>query len=258
MSMDDTNRVPLTPTGPVAPVAPPAPIGPPGRDPVVSRDGLRRLSRGLIAYGVVGLLVAALGLAAMVWINGRIESLGDRVSSSVDELVVTLDRTAVALDDAATTAGTFTTTIEQSAEALSAAADTIAGVRGNLETLESVLRAVDILGLTPLGPAADAVGGIANAIEGLDTRLASIADSLEGNQAALAANAESLQRVADSTAAMADRLRSGVVEASLDDVQAVLVVVLLLMVAWTSVPAFGALGVGIWLRRELDSGPPAA
>jgi len=219
--------------------------------PLVSRGGLRRLSTGLIAYGIIGLLVAGLGLGALVWVNGRIASVGDRVATSVDEIATTLERTAVALEDASTTADSFTGTIDRTVEGVSAAADTIAGVRSNLETLATVLNAVNILGLTPLGPAADAVGGIASAIEGLDTRLTGIADSLKGNRDALATNAASLGQVAESTAAMAERLRSGAIEASLDDVQAVIGIVLLLMVAWTSVPAFGALGVGIWLRREL-------
>jgi hypothetical protein len=92
----------------------------------------------------------------------------------------------------------------------------------------------------------------------LDSRLFAIADSLEGNRDALAANATSLGRVADSTAAMAERLRSGVVEDSLADVQAVLMVLLVLMVAWTAVPAVGALLVGVWIRRELAPGHPVA
>lgn len=221
--------------------------------PLVSRGGLRRLSTGLIAYGIVGLLVAGLGLGAVAWVNNRMQTVGDRVATSVDGIATTLERTAVALEDASTTADSFTGTIDRTVEGVSSAADTIVGVRSNLQTLATVLDAVNILGLTPLGPAAEAVGGIASAIEGLDTRLTGIADSLAGNRDALATNAASLGRVAESTAAMAERLRSGAIEASLDDVQAVIGVVLLLMVAWTSVPAFGALGVGIWLRRELGS-----
>ena len=89
------------------------------------------------------------------------------------------------LEDASTTAESFTGTIDRTVEGVSSAADTIVSVRTNLETLESVLRAVNILGLTPLGPPAEAVGGIANAIEGLDTRLTAIADSLAGNRDSL-------------------------------------------------------------------------
>lgn len=226
--------------------------GPDLADPTPGiRGGLGRLSTGLIAYGVVGLIVCAIGLGAIVWINGRVDALADRVDTSVESLATTIERTAQALEDASSTADSFTGTLDTTAEAVTAAAATIKGVRSNLETLEGVLRAVNILGVSPLGPAGDAVGGIANAIEGLDTRLSAVGDDLGSNRDALAANADSLGKLADSTAAAAARLRSGVVEASLDDVQAVLVVVLLVFTAWSAVPAAGAIVFGVWLRREL-------
>jgi hypothetical protein len=231
----------------------PDPAGPPAPPPVVPdlRAGLGRLSRGLIAYGVIGLIVAFLGLAALVYVNARVDAAGDRVSAAMDPLATTLERTATALNDASTTAQTFSVTLDRTEEAVSSAADTIIGVRSNLETLRDVLRAVNILGLTPLGPAADAVGGIAGAIEGLDSRLTAIADGLVANEASLAANAASLGRLGDSTEVLAERLRSGVVEESIEDVQIVIVMMLLLLTALTVVPAVGALAFGVWLRRKL-------
>lgn len=229
--------------------------GPHDDRPLGLRGGLARLSTGLIVYGIIGLILAGLGLGALAFINGKVGSLSDRVETSVDQIATTLERTADVLHDASTTAQTFTVTLERSAEGVSAAADTIRGVRTNLERLESVLRAVNILGLSPLGPAGDAVGGIADSIEGLDTRLTAIADSLATNRDSLAANATSLGQLGDSTEATAERLRSGVVEASLDDVHAVTVVMMLLFVAWTAVPAVGALALGTWLRREVRPAP---
>ena len=155
------------------------------------------------------------------------------------------------LHDASTTAQTFTTTLGSTEEAVSAAANTIIGVRTNLETLESVLRAVNILGVSPLGPAANAVGGIATSIKGLDTRLTAIADGLSANGDALAANATSLGQLGDSMASLAERLRSGTVQDSLADVHLVIVAMLLLMTVWAAVPAIAALAFGAWLRREL-------
>ena len=227
------------------------PIPAPQQPPPDLRGGLARLSRGLIAYGIVGLVVAALGLGVLAYVNTRIDAAGDRVETSMDQLATTLDRTATVLRDASATAQTFTVTLDRTSEGVSAAADTIIGVRTNLETLESVLRTVNILGVTPLGTAADAVGGIANSIEGLDSRLTGIAESLDANEDALAANATSLGQLGDSTAALAARLRSGVVEDSLADVHLVIVAMLLVLTAWSAVPAVGALALGIWLRREL-------
>lgn len=241
---DPRSGVPSPGDGPLAPAR--AEPRPPDL-----RGGLGRLSRGLIAYGIIGLVVAILGLGVLAYVNTRIDAAAERVEASVDQLSTTLDRTAKALHDASTTAQTFTVTLDRTEEAVSAAADTIIGVRTNLETLESVLRAVNILGLTPLGPAADAVGGIADTLEGLDSRLSAIADGLVANGDALAANATSLGQLGDSMEAMADRLRSGVVEDSLADVHLVIIAMLLVLTAWTMVPALGALVLGAWLRREL-------
>ena len=250
-----------SPDGPVLPPSAPGSLVPPGSPAGAGphrpralhlRRGLTQLSRGLIAYGIVGLVVAVLGLGVLAYVNTRIDAAGDRVETSVAQLATTLDRTATALHDASTTAQTFTTTLARTEEAVSAAADTIIGVRTNHETLESVLRAVSIVGVSPLGPAADAVGGIASSIEGLDSRLTAIADGLVANGDALAANATSLGQLGDSMETTAERLRSGVVEDSLADVHLIIVLTLLVLTAWTAVPAIGALAFGIWLRRELE------
>lgn len=239
--------------GPTAAVPPPQPV-PASENGTIPdlRDGLSRLSRGLIAYGIVGLVVAAIGLGALVYVSGRIDATGQRVAAAMDPLATTLERTATALHDASTTAGTFGVTLDRTEESVAAAADTIIGVRTNLETLRDVLRAVNILGVTPLGPASDAVAGIASSIEGLDSRLTAIAEGLGGNQASLAANATSLGRLGDSTDVLAERLRSGDVEASVEDVRLVIVAMLLLLIALSVVPAVGALVFGAWLRRELE------
>jgi hypothetical protein len=235
-----------------APPAPNLPSAPPMPD---LRGGLQRLGRGLIAYGIIGLVVAVIGLGAVVYVNTRLDAAGQRVAESMDPLATTLERTATALHDASTTARTFAVTLDRTEESVSAAADTIIGVRTNLETLRDVLRAVNILGVSPLGPAADSVGGIASSIEGLDSRLTAIADGLVGNRASLAANATSLGRLGDSTAVLAERLRSGVVQDSVEDVRSVIVLILLLLTALTVVPAIGALAFGLWLRRQLDEPP---
>jgi hypothetical protein len=216
------------------------------------RFGLGRLSRGLIVYGVIGLAFAVICLGVLAYVNSRFDAAGDRVQTTMEELATTIDRTADVLHDASTTAQSFTVTLGRTQEAVSAAADTVIGVRTNLQTLESVLRTVNILGVSPLGTAADAVGGIATSIQGLDSRLTAIADGLVTNGDSLAANATSLGQLGDSTAALSERLRSGVVEDSMADVQLLVVVMLLLMAAWAAVPAAGALAFGIWLRRELE------
>jgi len=218
--------------------------------PIGLRAGLQRLSTGLIVYGLIGILVAIIGLGALVWANGRIATLSDRVSTSVTQLATTMDRTAAVLHDASATASSFNDTLDRTTEGVSSAAQTIVSVRTNLQALDSAMHAVSILGVSPLGPPANSVGGIATSLEGLDTRLTAISDSLSANHDKLAANAMSLGALGDSTADLAARLRSGTVEDSPGDVQAIVSVVLLLFALWSAVPAVGALAFGVWLRRE--------
>jgi hypothetical protein len=215
------------------------------------RGGLHQLSRGLLAYGIVGLVVAAIGFGALVWVNGRIGSVRGEAEANVARLATTMVLTAKVLHDASATAQSFSATVDQSAQAVSSAAVTITETRSDLSALEAQLRSVSILGVTPLSSAGDAVGRIAASMEGLDTRLSLIADGLKGNRDALGGTATSLGQLGDSTEAFAAHLGSGVDQDSLGDIQLVIAVTLLMFVAWSFVPAVGALALGVWLRREL-------
>ena len=110
---------------------------------------------------------------------------------------------------------------------------------------------MSIFGTQPLGRVAEVFGSIAGDIEGLDTRLTSIADLLDENKDALLTNADLLRALGTQLATVADDLRTGIVQDSLADVQLILTVLFVLLVAWTAVPAAGALWIGWWLRREL-------
>ncbi len=220
--------------------------------PLVRPGGLHRLSRGLIAYGVIGLIVAASGFGAVVWVNGRISDLRDEAEVTVAQLATTVELTAAVLGGASTTALSFSGTVDQAAQAVSSAAVTTTEVRSDLSALEAQLRSVSFLGANPLSSSADAVGRIATSMEGLDTQLSLIAADLDGNRDALARNAASLSKLGDGTQALAARLGPSVGPDPLGDVQQVIAITLLMFAAWSFVPAAGALVLGVWLRRELD------
>jgi hypothetical protein len=212
---------------------------------------LPQLSRGLVAYGIVGLVVAAIGFGAMVWVNGRISSLRTDAEATVARAEATMELAAAVLRGASTTIQSFSGTADQARQAVSAAAVTITEVQSDLTALEAQLRSVSFLGATPLSSSADAVARIAASMDGLESQIPLIAGSLTGNRDALAANAASLSALADSTAALAARLDPGLGQNSLADLQQVIAITLLMFAAWSFVPAIGALGLGVWLRREL-------
>ena len=219
------------------------------------RAGLRRLRIGLLAYGSVGLLLALVGLAALVWVNGRMSALAERVDAEVGQLADAIESSATALKDAGASATSFTTTLERTPPSVRQAAVTVRNLRPSLRDLETQLSAINILGSQPFGRAAALFGTMATDLEGLDTQLDLIATDLDGNRGALAANARSLDALGTRLAAQAARLRSGMVHDGVEDVRALLLLALVAFLAWTAVPAVGALALGWWLRRELDPAP---
>ncbi len=215
------------------------------------RHGLRRLGTGLIAYGALGLVVAAISLGTVIWVNDQVGTIRAEVDATVTQEATALGLAATVLRDASTTAQSFTVTVEQTSLAASSAAATIDELHADLTALETQLRSVNILGATPLSSSADAVGRIVTSIAGLDTRLSLTADGLQGNRLALGASAASLEQLADATADLAERMRSDVRADTLGEIQRTTSITLILLAAWSAVPAAGALVLGIWLRRRL-------
>jgi hypothetical protein len=219
--------------------------------PLGGRDSMSRLWRGLIAYGIVGLVVAAIGFGSMVWVNSRISQLRGEAETTLIRLASATQLAATVLRGAATTAQSFSGTVDQSAQAVSSATLTVTQVRTELSALEAQLRSVNFLGATPLASSADSVARIATSMEGLNTQLPLIATDLGSNRDALARNAVALSDLANSTAALAARLGPSDGPDSIGDVQQVVAITLLMFAAWSFVPAAGALVLGLWLRREL-------
>ncbi len=221
------------------------------RRPLTMRRGLRRLSTGLIAYGLVGVALALIGAFALAWVGGRVGAVADRTGEQVDSIVSTLDQTAIVLSSMGTSATSFSGTLERTPPAVRQTAQTVANLRENLILVQGQLSAINILGARPLANAANLFGQMSVDLEGLDTRLEVIAADLDANRAALLANSTSLQSLGTELDGVADDLRAGAIEESLADVQLILVVLSALLIVWALLPAAGALFLGWWLRREL-------
>jgi hypothetical protein len=241
-------------TGPLRPDGTPPAAPLPAARPLGLREGLRRLSRGLLAYGTIGLIITLVGLVAMLWVGGRLGTMADRVGSQIDSVATTLEKSGTALTDAGATASSFSTTLTQTSTALDQAADSVTSIQPKLADLETQFRSVDILGNQPLGKAADVISGIRTSLDGLDTKLHTISGSLSDNQTKLEANGASLTSLGSQLTILARDLRAGAGQ-SVDDIRAVIIIVLLVLVSWTAVPAIGALALGMWLRRTVA--PPS-
>ncbi len=227
------------------------------------RRGLLRLANALIVYGVIGLLAAAIGFAALISASSRIGSLGERIVSEAVSLDAIIVLTADVLDDAATTAGSFGPTVAQTSVTVSEAAGAIRDIEPRLRDLETQANAIEIFGQRPVAPLGQLFGQIATDVAGLDEQLDGIATEMGRNEAALTANAETLGALADLVRAYKGRLQPAAIDAGIDDARRLLLLTLALFIGWTAVPAVGSLIVGRWMRRLVEpdrgsaSAPPA-
>jgi predicted transcriptional regulator len=219
------------------------------------RRGLFRLANALIGYGLVGILVAAVGIAALIGASGRIGSLGERIASEAVSLDAIVVLTAGVLDDAATTVGTFGPTVERTSATVSSAAGALRDIEPRLRDVETQANAFEIFGQRPVAPLGQLFGQIATDVSGLDDRLDAIATEIGRNKAALAANADSLRALADVVRAYKERVKPEAIDAGLDDARRLLLVTLALFIGWTAVPAVGSLIVGRWIRRLVKPEP---
>ena len=223
----------------------------------LSRPALRRLTRGLLAYGVVGLILSIAAAIAILLAVGRLSAVGATVGRGADQLGTVLARMTTVLDGAATSAASFGTTIDNGSSALTAAAVDIRAIVPQLRDIESQANAIDILGAKPLAPLAGLFGQIAGQLGDLDGRLDTVATNLSENRGALTTNAAALSALADETRTLADRLAPDTLTQVVDDARWFAIALLIVVLAGVAVPAAGALAFGWWLRRELLSGGQA-
>jgi hypothetical protein len=210
---------------------------------------IRRLSRVLIGYGIVGLVVAAIGVMALVVGLGRLNGLSDRLRDDVGGVSSALERTATVLDDAAAAARGFGTTVDSSTTALTTAASDLRAIVPQLRSIESQANAINILGSQPLAPLAGLFGQIAGQLTDLDGQLDAVATNLGTNRGSLDANAASLAALATETRTLGDRLEGDALPAAVDDIRWLLIAMLAVGTLGAIVPAAGALAAGWWLWR---------
>jgi phage-related protein len=226
-----------------------------------ARPGLRRLIRGLTAYGIVGLILSAVAIVALVVALGRLGAVSESVGGSSAQLGTVLDRMATVLDGASSSARSFGSTIDSGGTALTTAAADIRAIVPQLRGIESQANAISILGQQPLAPLAGLFGQIAGQLGDLDGQLDAVARNLTDNRAALTTNADSLADLARETRTLEGRLTPAAIAHTIDDARWVAIALLAVVVAGAALPAIGALAFARWLlleTRRIAAGSPDA
>lgn len=217
----------------------------------------RRLGTALLAFGLVGLVLAAVvaggliaGAAAARNLDERLDADQARLVELLDRLVATVDRAAVTTDNAGRTLAATGQTVDSAGamlDSLAAVADELAG------SLDFT-----ILGQRPLAGAARQFGAFAEEVRVLDVSVDQLSASLETNAGDTAAMAADIERLSGQVDGIAERIASFDRTSELVDLLVAGSFLLGLLVAWLAVAAGFTAWVGWRLRRSATGADRAA
>lgn len=236
----------------VEPAPAPAPATPPPSDErtplLVSRSSRRQIGSALIAYGIVGTILAILVAGAGLWGAFRLDDTLSRVEAQRVELAATVGAAADALASVVTTVEASRPGIDQ----LSGLTTKLSGVAGDIGTAADDLASrmdVSVLGFQPFA-------GLGAQMSGIGTQIRGVATDLEAIGPAVTAVADGTAGITTSLATLQARLDalSARIEAlgpfdQTGRALAVGIVLLVLLDLWLAIPALTAIVVGRRLRR---------
>ena len=212
-------------------------------------EARRRLGLGLMAWGVVGLLVLGVALGS---VTGALGGPGPfAIEQQRLQLVRMLDASTGALAGAATAARNADDSLVSAAGAAASAGGFMAELSGTMRELASSLR-ISILGSQPFAQPAEDFERVAASADRVALDLEAAATGIRLGGEDMAALADELTRLQDEV----NRMREGL-GGPLD--LAAWRLLAIVLIAWLAIPAVISLLVGYrWWRRDVRSGsrPP--
>jgi hypothetical protein len=208
----------------------------------------------VLIYGLIGLVLAASGVALALVLDQRVGETADRVQARLATVEQALAATADSLGKAATAADSFATTLATTGPAIEQAATTLSSAAASTRAAAAAAGAVDVLGRQPLGGLAASLEGMAAQLDQLAGQVGGLGAALDGNRAALSELASSLRGLQTAVLAASDSLSASVSEglATLSSTMTILIIAIAL---WLAFPAAGALLLGVWLLRAAAPRP---
>jgi methyl-accepting chemotaxis protein len=208
----------------------------------------RRLGNGMVAFGVVGLVVTV--VLALTWLGGLValQDLDDRLEEDRQAVAVALGNTADLMASTATALEEVTGSMDSMGAALTDAADLLDRLASTTASLADSLN-VTILGQQPFAGAAENLETIAEDLDTFAGHSGDLAADLETLEPSLGALAADLRTVEDSVSALAVRVEefSGVEQ--LVGFVRLYVLLSALLAGWLALLAAGC----IWAGRQLQA-----
>jgi len=236
----------------------PGPLDPVGVAATASRaprrgiNRRRRVAWGLVAYGLVGIVLAA----TCAFLLLRSMPLLASVDRQRTEIVHSLDLTADAIADIELGAGRAGDSLRSAAASARNAATLSDDLAATMASLRDTSTDISILGSHPFGALADDFDRVAGKANALSATMTTLAGSLDLNTSDFATVSSDATALRSQVTSLRDVLAGdgAALGGSLD----VLLLVGLAILLWLAVPAIASLAVGITWLRAVEGDPPAA
>lgn len=214
-----------------------------------TRRSQQTLSRWLVAYGIVGLVAAAIVLAVGIWLTGDLTAEADSLATTAADAAVGLQVTAATLAQTSSSTSDLGQSLRQTTATLGEAGAGLDATAQSLQASAAAAANVSVLGLQPLAGFATSLDATADRITSLRQGVDSVGTSLTRAQPGVDAMGARLTALRDQVVTLSDdlqqaagALRGGVVGFALWLVGG--------LTASVALPAGVALAGGAWLRRE--------
>ncbi len=217
----------------------------------------QRLGSAMLAFGIVGLLLAAVVAVTLVAGGIAARTLDDRVVAGQDRIAASLTRLTLTVDSVATSVDHGSTTLATSRDSVAHAVDALGELAGTSDSLASALD-VSILGQQPFTSAVTQLHDMATRVRTFQddaTRLAANLDQDSSDAAQIAGQIRDMRsQVAELAGGVAGLTGArDVVSFALGGI-----VLAGLLTAWTAVLAGAIAWAGLRLRRHAALGVVAA
>jgi hypothetical protein len=211
----------------------------------------RRTGRGLLAFGLVGLVLLALAGALVLGSLGALGTTAADLEAQRARLISMLGPAEEALDGAADTATNAGASLSASGDAARDAADLVTQLAQAMDGMASAAQ-VEVLGVRPFGALADDLTGVATRSRTLATDLVTTATALDTNVSDTGNAAADLRALAVELRVLRAEFEAGTTAGAANSMEGTLTlarIVIVGLLLWLAVPAVIATWLGWrWLR----------
>lgn len=219
----------------------------------------RRVGQGLVAFGIVGLVLLVLAGGLVLGTLGALGSAAAELDTQRARLIEMLPPTERALEQAADTASNAGASLEASSRATRNGANLVEQLAQAMDGMSAAAQ-LEVLGVRPFGGLADELANVATRSRSLAADLDATAAALDTNVTDSRAAAADIRALADELATLRNRLASDAAHAggasaseraaSTEASIALARLVLLGLLAWLAVPA----SIATWLGWRWSRG----